>query len=231
MRIEIADDAAAAGAAAATFVAAALHRAVAERGGASVAFSGGRSPQAMLRALAEISLPWDKIDIFQVDERVAPDGDTARNLTALRTCLLDRVAPPAERMHAMPVDSVDLAAAADEYAAALRAACGDPPVLDVAHLGLGDDGHTASLVPGDAALAVDDRDVAIAGPYQGRLRMTLTFPALRRARHLLWLVTGDAKAPVLPRLLDGDEGIPAGRLRTATSVIFADHPAAALARR
>jgi 6-phosphogluconolactonase len=231
VRLDVADDAASAARRAAAQLAAALGAAVQARGRASVAFSGGRSPRAMFAALAALPVAWADVDVFQVDERVAAAGEAERNLTALQSCLVEPLSLAAERVHSMPVEASDLAQAAASYAAVLRGVCGEPPQLDVAHLGLGDDGHTASLVPGDAVLAVDDREVAIAGPYQGRLRMTLTFPVLRRARTLVWLVTGAAKAPMLARLLAGDETIPAGRLRSESGVVFADRAAAALARR
>lgn len=180
---------------------------------ASLALSGGRSPWPAFEALALADLPWDRVDVYQVDERVAPDGHDDRNLTGLRRVLLDRV--PA-RAHAMPVTEPDLDAAAAAYAAAL------PAELDVVHLGLGDDGHTASLVPGDTALDVVDRTVAISGEYQGRRRMTLTSLPLHRARQLLWFVTGAAKAEMLDRLLRHDATIPAGRIAADRAAVVTD---------
>ena len=176
----------------------------------------------MLRALTLEDVPWDRVDLLQVDERVAPDGGDDRNLTALRESL---TAPA--RVHPMPVERDDLEAAAKRYAATLASVAGSPPVLDLVHLGLGDDGHTASLVPGDPVLDVRDREVAISGPYQGRRRMTLTYPALDRARQVLWLVTGEGKAAMLARLHAGDAAIPAGRVRAVRAAVFADHAAAA----
>ena len=176
----------------------------------------------MLRALAREDVPWDRVHLLQVDERVAPYGDADRNLTVLRESLT----VPA-RVHPMPVERDDLDAAARRYAETLAAVAGSPPVLDLVHLGLGGDGHTASLVPGDPVLDVGDRDVAITGPYQGRRRMTLTYPALDRARQVVWLVTGEDKAAMLARLHDGDAAIPAGRVRAAQAAVFADHAAAA----
>ncbi len=176
----------------------------------------------MLRALTLEDVPWDRVDLLQVDERVAPDGDDDRNLTALRESL-----PAPARVHPMPVERDDLEAAAKRYAETLASVAGSPPVLDLVHLGLGDDGHTASLVPGDPVLDVRDREVAISGPYQGRRRMTLTYPALDRARQVLWLVTGEGKAAMLARLHAGDAAIPAGRVRAVRAAVFADHAAAA----
>jgi 6-phosphogluconolactonase/glucosamine-6-phosphate isomerase/deaminase len=149
---------------------------------------------------------------------VAPDGDAERNLTGLLAAL-----PPEGRaaVRPMPVTDPDLEAAAARYASSL------PAAFDVVHLGLGDDGHTASLVPGDPSLEADDRDVAVAGPYRGRRRMTLTFRAIARAGLVLWLVTGADKAAMLPRLLAGDPTIPAGRVRAARAVVLADRAAAA----
>ena len=207
---------------AAGFIAAAARDAVAGRRRFALALSGGSTPLPMLQALAGEDVPWDRVDIFQVDERVAPDGDADRNLTALRASL-----PPAACIHAMPVTDDDLDAAAARYADTLEAVAGSPPVLDLAHLGLGGDGHTASLVPDDGVLDVDDRDVAMTGDYQGRRRMTLTYPALDRARLVLWLVTGADKAAMLGRLEAGDRAIPAGRVRCARAVAFTDHLAAA----
>ncbi len=181
----------------------------------------------MLRALAREDVPWDRVDLLQVDERVAPDGDPDRNLTALRESLLAQAPITPARVHPMPVELDELDSAAKRYADTLRTVAGSPPVLDLVHLGLGGDGHTASLVPGDPVLDVGDRDVAITGPYQGRRRMTLTYPALDGARQVLWLVMGGEKAAMLARLCDGDATIPAGRVRAARAAVFADHAAAA----
>jgi len=179
----------------------------------TLAVSGGSAPWLAFGLLAGEDVPWGSVDLFQVDERVAPMGGDERNLTHLEQSL------PAlgwARVHPMPVDSNDLDAAAAQYAAIL------PERLDVAHLGLGPDGHTASLVPGDAVLDVKDRDVALTGEYQGRRRMTLTYPMLDRSRELLWLVTGESKVEPLRLLLAGDPSIPAGRIRAERSLIIAD---------
>ncbi len=181
----------------------------------------------MLRALAGEDVPWDSVHVLQIDERVAPGGDRDRNLTDLREGLLSRAPLAPEQVHAMPVELNDLQAAAARYAETLKKVAGSPPVLDLAHLGLGPDGHTASLVPGDPVLDVSDAEVAITGPYQGRRRMTLTYRVLNRARQLLWLVTGEGKAAMLARLRNGDGSIPAGRVRADRAVVFADRAAAA----
>jgi 6-phosphogluconolactonase len=201
--------------------------AVAARGRFTFAVSGGHTPWVMLGALAEEKdVPWPRVHVFQIDERVAPAGDPDRNLTHLRESLLERAPLRPEQIHAMPVEAGDLEAAAAQYASTLREITGSPPTLDLAHLGLGPDGHTASLVPGDLVLEVTDRDVAITGIYQGRRRMTLTFPAINRARHILWVVTGSEKVDMLRRLREGDLSIAAGRVRRDHASLLADRAAA-----
>ncbi|MFN8628078.1 MAG: 6-phosphogluconolactonase [Candidatus Binatia bacterium] len=213
--------------AAATVVAAAARAAVAARGRFSVAISGGHTPWLMLRALAEQEVPWAEVDVAQVDERIAPAGDPDRNLTHMRESLLSRVPLRSGQIHAMPVESEDLQAAAEEYALTLRRIAGSPAMFDLVHLGLGSDGHTASLVPGDPVLEVTAADVAITEPYRGRRRMTLTYPVLNRARRILWVVTGDEKADALVRLDATDRSIPAGRVRQSDALVLADRAAAA----
>jgi 6-phosphogluconolactonase len=208
--------------AAARFVAECARLAVAERGACHLAFSGGSSPRAMLGALVAEDIPWRELHIFQVDERAAPHGHGDRNLTQLEETLLGTTPLARDQLHAMPVEDDDLEAAAERYARELGALAGSPAVLDLVHLGLGDDGHTASLVPGDPDLDVDDRDVAVSGDYRGYHRMTLTFPMLDRARQRLWLVTGAGKAQMLARLCAGDTGIPAGRVNSENAVVFTD---------
>ena len=180
----------------------------------------------MLRALAHEDVPWESVYVAQVDERVAPAGHTDRNLTHLRDSLLEHVPLPPEQVCAMPVESPDLEAAARQYARTLENIAGSPPVLDLVHLGLGPDGHTASLVPGDPVLDVTNADVALTQPYQGRRRMTLTYPTLNRARRILWVVTGPDKVGMLRRLRDGDLSIPAGRISRDQALVLADRPAA-----
>lgn len=222
MRVEVADDAEALAAQAAAEVARAARDAVAARGHFTVAFSGGGTPARMFAELAVAEVPWASVSVFQVDERVAPDGHADRNLEDLRRQLVEPAGVPEARVHPMPVTDEDLDAAAARYAATLEGVCGRPPALDLVHLGLGDDGHTASLVPGDPVLAVDDRDVATTGEYRGRRRMTLTYPALARARELLWLVEGGEKAGALTQLLDGDPSVPAGRVPQENAVVLTD---------
>ena len=226
MKIEVfADDESTAGAAA-KFIAGEARAGVAARGHFVMAVSGGHSPWIMLSALAKEELPWEHVHVMQVDERVAPAGHADRNLTHLRETLLDHSPIRAEQIHAMPVESPNLEFAAEQYAATLREFAGSPPTLDLVHLGLGPDGHTASLVPGDPVVDVTDSDVALTGVYQGRRRMTLTYPVINRARRILWLVTGSEKMSMLVRLRNGDASIPAGRVHQDRAVIFADHAAA-----
>jgi 6-phosphogluconolactonase len=222
VRVEtLADDQAVAQRAAA-FIAERAWEAMRARGQFTLAVSGGRTPWAMLRALAAMDLPWPKLQLFQVDERVAHDGDPVRNLTNIQTSLLDLAPLPAANLHAMPVTQVDLQAAARDYGATLQRVAGTPAVLDLVHLGVGPDGHTASLVPGDAALLVSDADVALAGPYQGHRRMTLTYPVLDRARTVLWLATGEDKRAMVSRLRAADRSIPAGQVRADRAWLLGD---------
>jgi 6-phosphogluconolactonase len=226
MRFEILPDADAVARRAAAVVAAEARSAVAARGKFTLAVSGGTTPWQMLRALAAEDVPWPQVYLFQVDERVAPDGHSDRNLTHIRESLASAPLRP-EQLLAMPVNEPDLEAAAAHYAKTLASVAGSPAVLDLVHLGLGPDGHTASLVPGDASLDVTDQDVATTGVYQGRRRMTLTYPAIDRARQILWLATGAGKAEMLARLRDGDRDIPGGRVNPARATVLADTPAAA----
>jgi 6-phosphogluconolactonase len=207
-------------------IAAEVRAGVAARGRFTLALSGGRTPWAMLRALAGEDLPWAAVHVVQVDERIAPPGDPDRNLSHLRDSLIDHAPLPEGNLHAMPVEEEDAGEAARRYARTLETVAGSPAVLDLVHLGLGSDGHTASLVPRDPVLDVADRDVAPTGVYQGRRRLTLTYPALDRARRILWLVTGGEKAKALRRLLAADSSIPAGRVRQDRATVMADRSAA-----
>ena len=227
MKIEVFADADSVAREAAAIIAAEARAAVAARGRFVVAVSGGHTPWIMLRALAERRCPVGRVCMScQVDERVAPAGHPDRNLTHLRESLLEHAPLRPEQIHAMPVESPDLEAAATQYALTLREIAGSPPVLDLVHLGLGPDGHTASLVPGDPVLDVTDADVALTGVYQGRRRMTLTYPMLNRSRRVLWVVTGSEKVGMLRRLRDGDVSIPAGRVRREQALVLADRAAA-----
>jgi 6-phosphogluconolactonase len=225
MKIEILPDADAVAQKGAEIIAAEARAAVKARGRFIIAVSGGHTPWVMWRALANEDVPWDHVNVVQVDERVAPAGDPDRNLTHLRETLLEHSPLRPEQIHAMPVESSDLDAVAKRYAMTLQEIAGSPPVLDLVHLGLGPDGHTASLVPGDPVLNVSDRDVAITGAYQGRRRMTLTYPILNRARRILWIVTGKDKVDAFARLREGDPTIPAGRIQRDNAVALVDQAA------
>jgi len=219
IELEVAGDEKAASRRAAELIAAAGGETVGERGSFTLAMSGGRSPWAMLAILGELEeMPWDKTELFQVDERVAAPGDPARNLTHMVLGLsMDHQAA----LRPMPVTQRDLDGAARSYEETL------PERFDLVHLGLGPDGHTASLVPGDPVLEVDDRRVAMTGePYQDHLRMTLTYPTLNDARRIIWLVTGADKRDPLRKLLAGDDSIPAGRVRNDNMIVVADEAAA-----
>jgi 6-phosphogluconolactonase len=226
MKIEVFADADAVALAAAKLIAKEARDAVATRGKFVMAVSGGKTPWVMLRDLAKEDVPWEGVHVVQVDERVAPEGDPDRNLTHLRESLLQHAPLRLEQIHAMPVEATDLQAACMRYAQTLTEIAGSPPVLDLVHLGLGPDGHTASLVPGDPVLNVKDADVALTGIYQNRRRMTLTYPIINRSRRVLWLATGGEKAGMLARLQTGDVSIPAGRVSTDRALILADRAAA-----
>ena len=226
MKIEVYPDDNVVARKAAAVIADAARAAASSRGRFIMAVSGGHTPWSMLRALAGDELPWSQVHIVQVDERVAPAADPDRNLAHLRASLLERAPLPPDNIHAMPVEGADLDRAAEQYARTLREVAGSPPVLDLVHLGLGPDGHTASLVPGDPVLDITDADVAATGSYHGRRRMTLTFPTINRSRLVLWLVTGGEKAAALVRLRDGDRSIPASRVRQDRSLVLADRAAA-----
>jgi len=218
-RLETAQDVADA---AAEFLAARMRDAVARRGWFTLALSGGSTPWKMMKRLAELDLPWELAHVFQVDERVAPRGNPDRNLTQIREKFADRVGLPPDQLHAMPVEGEDLDAAAAQYSELIDSIAGSPAVLDLVHLGMGADGHTASLLPGDGLLRESAHDIGVTPPYQGRPRMTLTFPILNRARHILWLVTGADKAIMLDRMIASDPEIPAGRVNAENAVLFTD---------
>jgi 6-phosphogluconolactonase len=201
---------------AADIVAASAREAIEARGRFTFAVSGGRTPWAMFRDLADEDVPWENVGIWQVDERIAPDGDADRNLTSLLPMI-----PSEADLRPMPVTEADLEAAAARYAGSL------PNAFDLVHLGMGDDGHTASLVPDDPVLDVTDRDVAVTGEYRGLRRMTVTYRVLDRSRRVLWLIDGEDKTLMVPRLMAGDASIPAGRVATAEQLVVVDAAAAA----
>ncbi len=229
MKIEVLANDDAVAKAAAGVIAAAAREAVAARGLFTLAVSGGKTPWAMLRDLASEEVPWSRVHVFQIDERIAPEGDPDRNLTHLHESLLGNAPIPKENIHAMPVNAVDPVEGAREYEKMLQELCGNPPVLDMAHLGLGPDGHTASLVPNDPVLEVADHDVALTDPvnlYQNRRRMTLTYPMINRSRKILWLATGAAKIPMIVRLKAADHSIPGGRIAQKDALLLTDTAAA-----
>jgi 6-phosphogluconolactonase len=226
MNIEILDDVDSVARKAAAIIAGEARLAVATRGRFILAVSGGKTPWKMLRVLADEDVPWEGMHVVQVDERLAPKGHPDRNLTHLYESLLGHAPLHPERIHAMPVEETDIQAAANAYAITLQEIAGSPAVIDLVHLGLGPDGHTASLVPGDPALDINDRDVAVTEVYQGRRRMTLTYPVIDRARRILWLVTGSEKSGMLLRLRDSDGSIPAGRVASSRALVLADLAAA-----
>jgi 6-phosphogluconolactonase len=230
MQIEVLANDDAVAKAAAGVIASQARAAVAERGLFTLAVSGGKTPWAMLKDLASEEVPWSQVHVFQIDERIAPEGDPDRNLTHLHESLLGNAPIPKENIHAMPVNAADPAEGAKEYEQTLQEFCGNPPVLDMAHLGLGPDGHTASLIPGDPVLSVVDRDVALTDPvnlYQNRRRMALTYPMINRSRKILWLATGAAKVPMIVRLKAADPTIPGGRISQEQALLLTDTAAAA----
>lgn len=191
----------------------------------SLAISGGRTPWEMLKILSKVDLPWQRINLFQVDERVAPDGHPERNLTQLFQAIAGTPMVTQLRIFPMPVTAEDLDAAAKEYAEVLNKVT-DGKGLDLIHLGLGSDGHTASLVPGDEVLAIQNRLVACTqNNYQGRIRMTLTYPLLNAANQILWVVTGSEKKEMVQRLLKQDPRIPAGSIRQENALLLVDQAA------
>jgi len=225
--VEILPDGPALAARAADLVAGRLAGAAAARGRATLAVSGGSTPLPFLAELAERKeVPWEAVHVFQVDERVAPPGHEDRNLTGLQAALLDRVRIPSANVHPMPVEEPDLDAAAAAYAEEIRAVAGPSGRLDVVQLGLGDDGHTASWPPGDPVVDATS-DVAVVGPFNGRLRTTLTPPTVNRAGWIVWLIAGAAKAPVVARVLAGDHSLPAVRVRRTDVTLLADRAAGA----
>lgn len=212
--------------AAAQYIGELARRSIDARGQFTVALSGGRTPWRMLQLLAEQEHNWNQWQVFQVDERVAPENDESRNLVHIQRNFFDRAGIQSTRLHAMDVEAGDLSAAAERYQGELQAHCGDPAVLDLVVLGMGSDGHMASLVPDDPVLEVDHTDVAITGEYQGQKRMTLTLPIINRACQVVWLITGSEKTQALRKMLDQDRSIPAARVDQEHAVVFADEAAA-----
>jgi 6-phosphogluconolactonase len=197
------------------------------RGGATLALSGGRTPKSVLERLAALDLPWDRISVFQVDERIAPPNHADRNRTHAEAALVAPIEAHPTSFRWMPVEEPNLDAAARRYADTIRAVAGSPPALGTVHLGLGADGHTASLFPGSPLVAERKREVVVTEPYQGRRRMTLTLPVLNRARRILWVVTGADKRTALAGLIAGDARVVGSRVRRDGALVLADAAAAA----
>ena len=227
MRIQVLPTADAAAARAADWLRAEIGRASAQRGRCLAALSGGRTPWRMLRELRRLRVHWHALQLFQVDERVVPANDERRNSRQIADLLIAPDALPASAFHGMPVEHQPLGDGAADYARLLEERCGTPPVLDVVQLGVGADGHTASLIAGDPLLEDATHSVGVSGVYQGVRRMTLTLGVLNAARHRLWLVTGADKAQALKALWNGDAATPAGRVAREAAFVFADSEAAA----
>ncbi|WP_026969036.1 6-phosphogluconolactonase [Algoriphagus terrigena] len=211
---------------AALYIADSIRVHIAKKGFFTLAISGGRTPWEMIKELATQDLPWEKVFLFQVDERVAPDGHPDRNLTQLfksieGTSLMTRL-----NIFPMHVIAEDLEEACAEYSDNIKRIT-ETGKFDLIHLGIGTDGHTASLVPGDNVLEVQDKDVALTNdPYQGRQRMTLTYPLINQAEKILWVITGEEKAEMLSRLLNQDPSIPAGKVAQGHAIILTEEAAA-----
>ncbi len=227
MDVRILEDAEAVAQEAAVFIASTLREVVAARGLATLALSGGRTPARMLALLADQSVPWLKVHLFQTDERRVASDDAARNARSLRHLLTERVPLPPQQAHWMPVELTDPEEACRSYQATLRAVAGSPPRLDLIHLGLGADGHTASLFPEDRTALDRGRDAAAVPAHGGWPRITLTAPVLEAARHLLWVVCGIDKRWALRALLRADPSTPAGRLPQERALLIADRTAGA----
>lgn len=212
---------------AANAMATAINDAIAIKGFAAVAVSGGSTPGLMFDSLATMTIDWGRVHLFQVDERMVAANSIDRNFAELQRRLLRHVGIPEDHVHPLPVplflDPAGLAIASSSASAALRRVCGS--TLDVVHLGLGDDGHTASLVPNDRALTVMDSEVTWTLPYKGHRRLTLTFPVLQRARCVIWLACGTAKQKPLALLRSNDPSIAAGHVRSGNQTAFVDHAA------
>lgn len=225
MKTEIYSTAEEVAAQAAKYIEEKIRAGILEKGQFSLAISGGRTPWEMMKILVKAKLRWEKVNIFQVDEREAPDGHPDRNLTQLFQSL--EGSGILTRVNIFPMHTVadDLSAETEKYSKIIHQVTGEG-ILDLVHLGLGSDGHTASLIPGDPVCEVTDRDIALTEqPYQGRKRMTMTYPLINRAKEIVWIVTGKEKAEMLKRLQNQDPGIPAGRINPANSLILADEAA------
>lgn len=196
-----------------------------------LALSGGSTPQGCYRDLARLhQVPWERVEIYQGDERFVPHDDPKSNYRMIRQCLLHAIGP--RGIFAMPADGAP-EDAARRYEELLRQQYGagilaeGRPLFDLQLLGLGDDGHIASLIPGQPVL--EDRAHWVAEVPHGReeTRITLTYPALESSRLMLFLVSGARKHDALVRARAGDPSIPAGRLRPQGEVVWLVDRAAA----
>ncbi len=230
MEVTIGKDPEAVARMAADWLAARVSADVAARGRCIVALSGGQTPWQMLADLITHDIPWHAVQIVQVDERVVPMDDPRRSLARIAELLCQRGRLEERQLHGIPVERPDADLAAHEYLKTLESLAGSPPVLDIVQLGLGSDGHTASLFPGDAALRITDRDAVATGLQAGTRRVTLTFPCLNRARARLWLITGAEKAARLRELISGQGDVPATRVSRESAIVFTDASAASAPR-
>lgn len=211
---------------AAAYIADRIRENLTKKGFFTMAISGGRTPWEMIKELAQEDLPWEKVFLFQVDERIAPDGHQDRNLTQLFNTIQGTKMMTRLNIFPMQVIAEDLDHACQEYADHIKKIT-ESGKLDLIHLGIGTDGHTASLIPGDDVLEVQDKNVALtSSPYQGRNRMTLTYPLINQAEKILWIITGEEKAEMLERLLQQDPKIPAGKISQSQAIILTEESAA-----
>jgi 6-phosphogluconolactonase len=204
---------------------------VTARGRCVIAWSGGETPWQTLEQLITRQVPWHAVHVVQVDERIVGDDDPRRNFTRIHELLCKRGRLEESHLHPMPVGRPDPDLAARDYAKTLASVAGSPPILDMVQLGLGTDGHTASLLPGAPTLKITDRDVAATETVAGTRRMTLTLPCINRARAHCWIITGTQKAVRLRELLAGREEIPAVRVARDEAIVFADAAALQTASR
>jgi len=211
---------------AAIFIADRIRENIHKKGFFTFAISGGRTPWEMIKELAKEDLPWEKVYLFQVDERIAPDAHPDRNLTQLFKAIEGTKLVLRLNIFPMRVNAEDLNEACEEYESHINRMT-ENGKLDLIHLGLGTDGHTASLVPYDSVLEINDKGVAMTRiEYQERKRMTLTYPLINQAEKILWVVTGEEKAEMLDRLLHQDPSIPAGRIDQHHAIVFTEESAA-----
>jgi 6-phosphogluconolactonase len=218
-------DSAAVAAYSADLVARRIRAAVARRGRCRLAVSGGSTPAAMLDALVRLDVPWDSVELHQVDERIAPSGSADRNATQLEAHLLAPLRAagrglPRRNVHLLPVESHDLIRAVRSASRRLDAA----PPFDLIHLGLGDDGHTASWPPG--VDVPSGNALAAVGPFNGFRRVTMTPRVVNAARSRLVVVSGASKAQAVERWSCGDRSAPISRVRRTDTTVILDEAAA-----